>query len=342
MEAEEKMRRVREGINPRWVMGVVGVILVLIIIFSLVNLLSRVGKIPVEVKYVPYAATVKLNGKKIANNAVNYIESGSYVITVEFENFESTEVNVEINDDVTYLYGVLNPINDAGIEYLNKHSEELSEIQDISDARSGKIKELLWEKYPLLNDLPINDPYYTIDYDMPVSEKELKTYSPEIIVKASVAYNDLAIAKLLELADDETFGIYDVTFENTNNIYSGKFIDNEATDPIQFIKNGYDGVGFEFEIGTEIVLSESGESDNMGWAGEDGDLTDEMMGGGEDGDYYYTYLRSCFDTYVGQIYRIVLIRDGAGWRLASDPYLLLTTFNTPDVPLDIINKVNRL
>jgi len=59
-------------------------------------------------------------------------------------------------------------------------------------------------------------------------------------------------------------------------------------------------------------------------------------------DYYYTYLRSYYDGFVSVIFRLVLARDSNGWKLIADPYPLLTSFNTPEVPLDILNKVNRL
>ncbi|MBQ2660479.1 PEGA domain-containing protein [Candidatus Saccharibacteria bacterium] len=343
METTTNLGKIMDKINFKKALIVIGVIMTVVVIYSVITLLSRVGKVAVDIKYVPYAATVKLDGEVVSNNAVNYIKAGTYNVLVEFENFESAEIEVEITENTKYLYGVLNPINDAGIEYMEKHSEELSEIQDISDALSGKIKEALLEKYPLFNKLPINDPYFTIDYEMPNDLESIDGYVPTVIIDASLAYRELAVSKLLGIADDETFGKYNIVFKNLDNPYAGKFRENNSNDPIEFIKVGYSGVGFDFEVGNagNVLVEEDVITSERGWADEDDD-NDAVIDDIVSDDYYYTYLRSYYDGFVSVIFRLVLVRNGDGWKLVADPYPLLTSFNTPDVPVEILNRVNEL
>jgi len=343
MESDTNLSKIIDRISFKKALIVIGATMAVVIIYSVVILLSRVGKVAVDIKYVPYAATVKLSGEVINNNAVNYIKAGTYTVLVEFENFESAEIEVEITENTKYLYGVLNPINDVGIEYMDEHAEELSEVQDISDALSGEIKEILLEKYPLFNELPINDPYFTIDYEVPNGLGGLDEYVPTVIIDASLAYRELAVSKMLEIADDEAFGKYNIVFKNLDNPYAGKFKENNSDDPVEFIKIGYSGVGFDFEVGSteSASVEEDAITSERGWADEDDD-DDVTVDDSMSDDYYYTYLRSYYDGFVSVIFRLVLARDSNGWKLIADPYPLLTSFNTPEVPLDILNKVNRL
>ena len=155
---------------------------------------------------------------------------------------------------------------------------------------------------------PIIDPHYTIDYTLSEESK------PIIDVAVGAAYRQAAVYKLLNIMNDEDFGIYDIYFENLENPFAGIFKPNNSTDPVEFIKDGFSNAGVDFTVN----------------------------GGKEQNDYYYAYIRYSYQTYISIIYRIVLIRNGESWRLSADPYPLLTTTNTPDVPLYILNNANSL
>lgn len=335
-------KKVLEGFGLKRVIIIFGAILGAIIIYSIVVIISRIGKIEVQVHCAPNEAIVRIDGGRVNNDGKYYLELGTHHVEASFENFELYEDDVEITGETDTLFVVLTPANELGWEYYYNHISEFSEIELQSSAAAGSKTAHLKEKFVLLSKLPIQDPYYTIDFETPSEEEDLDSIIPMIVVESSLAYQQLAIDRLLEEMGKDDFGVYDVRFERLTNIYEGKFRDNEARDPVEYIRNGYSDVGFEFEIGSES-LEVDDEDDEIGWAGADEELVgDEETGGGEYGDYYYTYLRSYFDGYVSQVYRIVLTRDGDGWRLAGDPYPLLTTFNTPNVPLDVINKVNSL
>ena len=283
------------------------VIWCLIVLIAIVFFAFTIGKVSVEVKYAPFAAVVKLDDTVIMNNNSNYITPGSYHLKVEYENFETYEGEVTITEETKYLYGKLIPANEDGAIFMNEHNKDFLEIEGIAGKVATEEGVKQREKYPIINELPIKDPYYSIGYN--VGEDVLN-----ITVEASISYRQLAVNKLLEIMDNEDFGKYNIIFYNLGSPYDGRFIENDKTDPVEFIKTGFSGTGVDFTV----------------------------EGGVREDDYYYAYLRYYYKDYIGVIYRVVLKNDDGSWKLAADPYPLLTSFNTPDVPLEIINKVNDL
>ena len=283
------------------------VIWCLIVLAVVVYFIFTIGKVSVEVKYAPFAAVVKLDDTVIMNNNSNYIAPGSYHLKVEYENFQTYEGEVTITEETKYLYGKLIPANEDGAIFMNEHNKDFLEIEGIAGkvATEEGIKQR--ENYPIINELPIKDPYYSIGYN--IDEDDVLN----ITVEASISYRQLAVNKLLEIMSDEDFGKYNIVFYDLDNPFSNSFENNTESNPVNFIKKGFTNVNCDFEVSGTI-----------------------------DDDYYYGYLRYYYKDYINVINRIVLARDNETWNLAADPYPLLTTFNTPEVPLDIINKVNSL
>ena len=302
------MDGIKPKINPKTIV-IVGVgIFVAIILYMIGFFIYTAGKVAVDVEYAPYAATVSLNGVAVRNHSNNYLEPGEYQLIVEYENFDKIESTVIVDEETKYLFGSLSPINEAGEEYAKKHQDEFFAVEGIAGTLANIEGEKQREKFPIISKLPVKEPYYTIGYN--IEDEKLN-----ITVESGIAYRQLAVNRVLKLMDDEDFGRYNVVFVELDNPYEGKFKQNDAKDPIEYIKTGFTDIGVDFTVG----------------------------GGQEEDGYYYAYLRYSFNKYVNVVYRVVLIKDETGaWNLAGEPYPLLTTENTPGVPLEIINKVNKL
>lgn len=304
----EERINILEKIGLKRIAIIVGIIFLVIIIYSVSVLISRIGKILVKVEYAPFAATVTINDIKLSNHAENYITPGEYHLKVEFENFETLEKEIEITEDTLFLAGALRAANDLGEAYVSSHQEEFVVIKNYADGVNGGDNERFFKIYPLLASFPITDPHYTIKYKLSEESK------PIINVAVGTAYRQMAIYKLLDIMNDKDFETYDIYFDNLENPFAGTFEPNDETDPIKFIEKGFSNTGIDLNVND----------------------------GKQEGQYYSAYIRYFYQTYISIIYRVVLIQDSNGWRLVADPYPLLTTSNTPEVPLAILNRVNSL
>lgn len=301
------MERTRININWKKVTITLGIIWGIIILGVVSFYIYTIGKVKINVDYAPFAARVQLNGTTVMNHHDNYITPGEYQVKVEFNNFETYEDTVTIEQDTEFIFGMLSPANEEGEKYMVNHAEEFDSINKYYSIMMNKEGEKLSKKYPIINKLPIKEPYYTIGYT--VNDDGI-----DVTVESSIAYRQLAVSKVLSVLEPDDFGKYGITFYNLDNPFKDTFSANTESDPAEFIKKGFSNAGVDFSVG----------------------------GGTRSDDYYYAYLRYSFKKGINAVFRIVLIKNGDTWKLAGTPYTLLTTKNTPDVPLEIINKVNQL
>lgn len=297
----------REFLNKKIIIVVI-ILWMILVVGVIIYYLTIVGKVKLDVEFAPFSAKVTMNGVAVRNHGHNYVAPGEYHVVVEYENFDTYEATVTIESDTKYLYGTLNPSNEEGEKYVKEHIQEFYIVEGIAGEMASLAGQKTRQEYPIIKKLPIKDPYYNIGYTF-ADDGILK-----ITVKSSISYRQLAVEKLLEILGPEDFGKYDIMFYDLENPYAGKFKDNSADDPVEYIKSGFSDVDVQYDV-------------------DKGTLS---------GDYYYTYLRYMYNNYVSVIFRLVLIHDDDEWRLAADPYPLLTTTNTPDVPLEIINSANEL
>ena len=305
---EESAVNIVEKIDLKKLLIGFGIMIAAVVVYSVIILATRIGKVSVRIQYAPFAAKVVLGDNEVRNNAENYITPGVYNLRVEFENFKTLEEEIEVTENTVFLVGALQAANDEGEKYISEHQDDFVVVKDYADGVNGSDMERLFEAYPLLANLPYTDPYYILNYTLTEESR------PVITISVGLGYRAIAINKLLGMMDDEDVGIYDVQIIDLENPYVGKFVKNGERDPKKFLEVGFADAGLDFEVG----------------------------GGSEDGDYYYTYLRYYFQTYIGVIYRVVLEQNGNSWQLVADPYPILTASNTPGVPVEILNKANRL
>lgn len=61
----------------------------------------------------------------------------------------------------------------------------------------------------------------------------------------------------------------------------------------------------------------------------------------QQGQWYGTILSPIIDERdIGDIYRVVLTKQGDSWKIINNPELILTTENYPNVPVDVLHGIN--
>lgn len=285
---------------------VILLVLVGIVIYATTALVSRIGKVKVTTLYAPYAASVKLNGQSVRNNADNYVVPGTYKVLVEYKNFDSYEEEIEINESTGVIYGTLSPINEEGEKYYEKHKSEFAAVGGVAGAKQAEEGASVHKQFPIMSKFPLKEPHYTLSYELLNNDTELK-----IIIKASSGYRSLAITKLLGLVTEDEMSEYDVEIKELVSPFTGEFTQNDQTEPLKFLQAGYGAAMDGFSLGK----------------------------GKEQDGYYYGYIAKRVG-YVNEIYRFVLKKTDAGWQFCGAPYPVLTGKNTPNVPKEILRKAN--
>lgn len=301
--------------NPKTTKNIVIISIVIFIVFCLGIIayvifqnISNLGKIKIDIKYAPFIAEVKLNDKKIKNGEFNYLEPGSYTIEVSLENFETFTDTITIDESTEYLYGALEPLNEAGIATTKRYNQDFLAIQGY--ASQDSINEGLAEdeKWPILEKLPVSNALFSLGYK--------KTGSDIVLtIKASSSYLDSAIEKLISLnPSTKPLADYNIEIEDFQNPFTNQFVASSSSDPTEFLKNGFSNV--------ECNVSPNGKTQ---------------------GNYYLTNITTgSEDNYTLVTFHVVLIKTDNTWKLAGTPYPILTTTNTPNVPTEVLTQANNL
>ncbi|MDR3297881.1 MAG: hypothetical protein LBT19_00670 [Candidatus Nomurabacteria bacterium] len=287
--------------------GVIIAVFILIICIALFTLISRIGKIAVQVKVAPFDAALYLNGTKVKNDGVNYISPGTYTLTAEREHFEALTEVVVISEKNSYILGKLTPGDEEGEEIANERIKDYLAVEGVMGGLANKEGEEIKEKWPILKYLPINNKFYSISYAYDDARE------PIILVKADTQYIDIAVQKL-KLLKDVDLVEYKIVFD-TKNVF-GNFSQNSRSDPEEFIMYGFGAVmgGMRLSEGKDM------------------------------GDFYMTTIYA-YDYKKDDIYghfRVLLKKSSAGWELVTQPQPLLTLDNGGGAPKDILGAVNSL
>ena len=280
-----------------------------IIIYVLATNLSHIGKIPVEIKYAPYDATVFIDNQNYpVNNAVNYLEPGQHHIIVTKDGYETLEQDIEVTPETKTIFGSLKSLDSNNSSFDNKNQKDFYEVEGLSGKKSAEIAQALTDEYPILNYLPYIDKRYSVGtvFD---DQNNLT-----ITVRAELKRVEDAINKLRSF-DNVSLSGYDIIIYDFQNVLAGKFVDNGNTDPIAFLADGYQNLGIPYQVNP----------------------------GQQEGDYYYTTITvGKYGEYPPVTYRAVLQKTGATWKLVGIPSPILNIYNTPNVDRSILDSANQL
>ncbi|MBO4855042.1 PEGA domain-containing protein, partial [Candidatus Saccharibacteria bacterium] len=283
-----------------------------IIIYSIIHLILTAGKVKVKIMYAPFASTVILDGKEVPNNTEQYISIGSHNISVKYPNFEDLTTDVEVDSDTKFLFGILVATNSDAELYIQEHMDEFLSVQGVAGLVANEEGAKKWDEildnYPIVAKLPIVNSLFEIKY---VEQAE---GGVSFVINSASAYVNSAVQKIKSLlSTDESLANYNISFEGFNNLLDGSFVANDASEPIEFLKEGFKGEStFQFVKGEYV------------------------------GDYYCAIVTAGLaQEYSLVTYRIILV-DNGGWNLASQPSPILTKYNSSDVPIEVLDIANNM
>jgi len=292
--------------NQKIVIAILAFFFVLSIIYSITTVIYRSGKIKTIVKFAPYSATVSLNNSTVSNNSTVWLIPGEYNLEVKYnDHFSSYSEKITVSEEENMIVGILNPLDDEGEDYLNKHEREFSDAEGQLGIYLNKQGAKEREQDPILNYLPINNSLYSISYQYDANDKLV------VNIKADPENLDVAVEKLKLLKDVNLLDV-NLVFHTPTSFSDYK--ENSKENANDFIKTA-------FNLSDNFVINE----------------------GKYNGDYYYTsfYINDYDRALDYAHYRIIIKKEhGNTWSLAAAPQPLFTKFNTKNIPEKILRATN--
>lgn len=294
---------------------IISAILVLgLIIFGIVRAIIRSGQIEVGVYYAPFIAKVELNGKTIKNNSTIWVDPGEYSIKVSLDHFIPIETTYTINESNHDLYGALTPSDEEGRRIVGEHRSDFGIIESLNSATATAVGEAQRAQWPIISALPITNALFSIGYN--ITSDNLLT----IIVNSPDTYLDSAINTLKGYATKEyPIANYNISFTQWTNPLINRFTPHDNSDPQAFLTQGYRDLNPDLNL---VINTGKFSADNQ---------------------YFFTTITTGLsENYDLVTYRAVLKQLNNSWQLISTPQPIITTYNTPNTPIDILNSANDL
>lgn len=151
---------------------------------------EHAGKVAVPVEVVPRDAQVKLSdGQELPGRGTVWLKPGEYKVTVSSDGFAPYTSNLRVSSDsMPYIYTGLAATSDKAKKWQEKHASEYHNLELLTIQKSRDYNVRFKSSNPIVNILPIKDPYYSIDY------RNYDDKSVELIIYgASPRYRQAAI-----------------------------------------------------------------------------------------------------------------------------------------------------
>lgn len=198
-------------------------------------------------------------------------------------------------------------------DFLKSTEEKRQAEYEASEAYAGEQAVAEGEreraKYPVIAGLPVNNALYSVGYQFSKGGDELT-----VRVRATNTYMNQAVERLKSIpTEGRELSAYNIEFSDYNNYLSAP-AESDAAEPVKYLVEAYAQAEVECTI----------------------------YDGAIEGEYYYTKMTTGNAAHYDLVtYRVVLMRDGETWKFAGTPEPILTIYNTPGVPEEILNKVNN-
>lgn len=169
------------------------------------------GKIAVDVLTAPQDAQVSLENGETIQQGTAYIKPGKHTVTVSKEGFKSYTLELNaVPENYPTIYVGLIPDNAETRKWREKNQAIYNELELRTRERSKKFAVEFNKNNPIIKDLPVKDPYFTISYKN-VDDKNIAL----IISGTSPRYRQYAIEKIYQMGYDPTdYKIEIKKFEN--------------------------------------------------------------------------------------------------------------------------------
>lgn len=288
-------------------------IIALTLMISVIILINRSGKYKISIAYSPREAQVLIdNNIYNKNNKTFYIDEGEHTLSIYLDGYLYQENIINVNKYTLSFAGQLTPIN---IVSLSSNNEHISSDEKELEAQKETLEKLQID-YPIIQYLPYSSPdnSYNLNYEFNNNFSELRVTINLYNQNDLIALNS-ACEVLKSFSKDNPLGKYNIEINNYNNIFSN-FQDNNESSPLEYIKTGF--------------------SSNKGIEIQNGKLI---------GNYFYTAIgvpignsEKKGNNYI--LYKVILKKSDKKWELVDTPYPILTVYNTPDTPINVINSAN--
>lgn len=158
-------------IYHRRTLTIVGVVIIVCLFGALLVwrhqvLESRHGKLAVPVRTVPHDATVTLStGETLPSRGDAYIAPGEYKVTVKADGFVSQTRELRVSEAaVPYIYIGLGGESEAATKWQQRHQRDYDQLEKLTTTKSREYSVQFDRNNPIVADLPIKDPYYSVGY----------------------------------------------------------------------------------------------------------------------------------------------------------------------------------
>lgn len=189
--------------------------LVVIIVFMIVNFISsyiaQQGKITVPISVVPGDSTVIIDGEEQSNSGDIYLEAGEHKVKVSHPGFRTVERSYRIYDyNAPAIYISLIGESDEAKEWQQNNLSKYRKLEILTTQQAHKYTEKFESRNPIVEDLPVKDPYFTISYKN-IQDKTIQL----TIWGTSPRYREFALEHLRSMGYDPTD--YSIEFTDFDN-----------------------------------------------------------------------------------------------------------------------------
>lgn len=127
---------------------------------------ARRGKVMVPVEVVPRDATVTLSDNTgLPSHGDVYLKPGTYRVTVKKSGFESQTRTVRVSrSGAPYIYIGLAGTTKTAKNWVVQHARDYKRLEYLTTEKSREFGSKFKSYNPIVADLPIKDPYYSVSY----------------------------------------------------------------------------------------------------------------------------------------------------------------------------------
>lgn len=197
-------------INKKVIIFIISLLAALILGVVVFQYIQRIDKKPFVIHSIPSDASIEINGSFYKSGRTIYLEEGEYDYKSSRAGFVDESGQFYVSDQLESLFIQQSPDSQEGHEWLESNSRHILKFEELAGSDAQKKGVLVHEKYPIMKDLPIRNPIFTIGYKNDPSDKS--GMSIIITIDAEEHFRQNAINYLI----DQGYNVGDYKFEFYN------------------------------------------------------------------------------------------------------------------------------
>jgi hypothetical protein len=205
------------ALSARTKLAITAVLLVIValIAYGIYAQVSKAGKIQVAVSVAPNDATVTMDGKTISTGNI-YLEPNKYYTFSASKNGYTTKSTKEYITSTENFVGIELVPSGGTTDWSKQDLTPYLQVEQQGGAAADKKGQALTDKYPIINNLPIQNYIYTIGYIADPSDPS--NNSIILTIDAAQGYRNGAIQAIRDLGYDPSK--YKIEFDNYKNPFA--------------------------------------------------------------------------------------------------------------------------